>query len=79
MSMRFVISIENIDSGEAEEVIAGLPVLRKWETDHGKPAITHIQEGYVGPLLELATMAHNRKHGRTLSVEIGRASCRERV
>lgn len=67
--MRLSISVENIETGEAEDVLAGLAVLRQWENTNGKPALQQIEAGYVGPVLELAALAYNRKHGRTLSVE----------
>jgi len=67
--MRLKITVENINSAEREEVIIGLAVLRVWEAEHGKPAIGEITSGYAGPILELAVIGHNRKHGRTLSVD----------
>ena len=67
--MRLNITVENIETGEDELVLAGLAVLRVWEAEHGKPAIGEITSGYAGPILELAVIAHNRKHGRTLGVD----------
>lgn len=67
--MRFVITVENVETGETEDVLAGLAVLRSWETQHGKPAVPTIQEGYAGPILELGALAYNRKHGKTYSAD----------
>ena len=67
--MRLKMIVENVETEEREEVIANLAVLRRWEQDNGKPALRAIDDGYVGPLLELAALAHNRKHGGTLDVE----------
>lgn len=67
--MRLIITVENVETEEQEEVIANLAVLRRWETENGKPALKAIDDGYVGPLLEVAAIAHNRKHGGTLDVE----------
>jgi hypothetical protein len=67
--MRLNITVENVETGEEETVLAGLAVLRAWEAEHGKPAIGEITSGYAGPILELAVIAHNRKHGRTVSVD----------
>ena len=67
--MRLNITVQSVESGEVETVLAGLAVLRVWEAEHGKPAIGEITSGYAGPILELAVIGHNRKHGRTLSVD----------
>lgn len=67
--MRLKITVENVSTSEVEEVLVGLAVLRVWEAEHGKPAIGEITSGYAGPILELAVIGHNRKHGRTLSVD----------
>lgn len=69
MSMALTVTVATIETGETEQVRADLVVLRQWETQHGKPAIGEIQAGFVGPILEVANLAHNRKHGRTLSVD----------
>jgi hypothetical protein len=67
--MRICITVENIETGKEEAVLAGLAVLRQWENTNGKPALAQIDAGFVGPILELAALAHNRKHGRTLSAD----------
>lgn len=67
--MRLKITIQPVDSDDTEEVIASLAVLRKWEQANGRPALKALDEGYVGPILELAAIAHNRKHGGVLDVE----------
>lgn len=67
--MRLAITIENVETGEVEEVLAGLPVARRWEQEHGEPVGAKLDAGFVGPLAELAHLAYNRKHGRTLTID----------
>lgn len=68
--MRLKFHLDPLEDGiDGEEVIAGLAVARQWELDHGRPVAAALDEGYVGPLLELAALAYNRKHGKNLTVD----------
>jgi hypothetical protein len=67
--MRLKLKVENIETGEVEDVLVGLAVLRHYEEAHGKPALPEVDKGFVGPIIELAARGHNRKHGRTLSLD----------
>lgn len=67
--MRLNITIENVESGDEELVIASIPVVRKWEESHGEPIGAKLEAGYVGPISELAHLAFNRKHGLVLTLD----------
>lgn len=67
--MRIKLALTEVDSGETEEVIVGLPVFRIWEAANGKPLMPQIDAGFVGVLSEVAHLAWQRKHGKKVTID----------
>jgi hypothetical protein len=67
--VRLRITIEEIETGETEDVLAGLVVAKRWEVEHGESISKKLEENTPTAVVELAHLAYNRKHGKSLTID----------
>ena len=67
--MRLKIIVEDVETGETEEVLAGMVVARHWEREHGESVSARLETNTPTVVVELAHLAFNRKHGRSLTID----------
>lgn len=67
--MRLRIDVENVETGEVEEVLAGLVVARAWEEKTGESVAKKLETNTPTVVVELAHLAWNRKHGKNLTID----------
>jgi hypothetical protein len=67
--MRLRIKLEEVETGTEETLLVGMVVARRWEVDHSESVGKALDERPPSVLVELAHIAYNRKHGRSLTIE----------
>jgi hypothetical protein len=67
--VRLKITLEEVESGATEEVLAGMVVARHWEVAHSEPVAPALESRTPTVVVELAHLAYNRKHGKTLTID----------
>jgi len=65
--MKMKLKLEDIETGETEDVIAGLVIARRWENEHGQPVDDALESDRLGVLVDFARLAYVRKHGQPIT------------
>ena len=67
--MKLKITIADVETGEEEDVLAGLVVAKRWEEMTGESVATKLETNTPTVVVGLARLAFNRKHGKSLTIE----------